>query len=102
MTPDQIAEFDEDEFRAFSSAVKDRIRVESWSHTEELLATAVEALWGLHARLAAGVPTVMVTGVGSPQAVTPYPRPDWLAPVGDGIPTITPRELAMRYSRKGR
>lgn len=91
-----MVDLDEDVFRAFSSAVVGRRREEQWSGIHELLATGVEALWGIRSRLSAGIPVVNVVGFGSVDGQR-YPRPSWVAQsTHDDIPTVTPRELAGR------
>jgi hypothetical protein len=78
LNPRAVADFDEDEFRSLDAAVRARERHASWTNVNEILATCVEALSAIHARLEAGIATVSVQHTKEIEEPEPYPRPEWV------------------------
>jgi hypothetical protein len=78
LSPRQVADLDEDEFIALQTAVEEREKDIAWGNLHEVVASAVEALWAILARLNGGIPTVNIRAVQKAEDTGPYPRPEWV------------------------
>ncbi len=80
----------------------------AWSQDTELLATAVELLQQILARLDAGVPVGLIKELSRPAEPPNIKRPDWVIPAagldpsaarGDEV-VMSPREFFASMSRR--
>lgn len=76
----------------------ERERIKSWTQTDELLATLVDAVNALRAELATGLPVVTVKKLKAPKQPDLYPRPEWVEDQSEGADVIEmrPRDLARK------
>lgn len=89
LDPRTVADLDEDEFRALIRSVEQRERSQAWGNLHEAMASAVEALWTIIARLDAGIPTVQVQKTRKPKDYGRYPRPSW-------VQGVKPKEIVFK------
>lgn len=105
MTPDAVADLDEDEFMALTDAVREREQQHEWGNLHEAVATVAEGIWDLHARLDAGIPVVMVQRNDQPREQDRYPRPTWIKDDeradDDGVIVVQHVSEALRLIRGG-
>ena len=68
-------------------------RRRSWTNDTELLASAVELLAAILARLNAGIPAVMVKKLSAPPTPARVKRPAWVGAPDDDTATVSPRDF---------
>lgn len=68
-------------------------RRRSWTNDTELLASAVELLAAILARLDAGILAVMVKKLSAPSTPARVKRPAWVGAPDDDTATVSPRDF---------
>lgn len=98
----EVADLDEDEFRALRAAVEDKQRMEAWTNLHEAVAASCEALWAILGRLDAGIPVVQIQKTTKPKDFGRFPRPSWVEPPPDEKElVVTSMADALRVMRGG-
>lgn len=88
----ELLELDDDDLEV----IGEECRAATWTQDTELLASILEMLAGVLARLNAGVPVVMQEKTGKVKPVR-VPRPDWLLPGEPAVTVVTPAEMFRRF-----
>jgi hypothetical protein len=65
------------------------------------MASTVEALWAILARLEAGIGVVQLKHTGKPKDLGEYPRPEWVGKSSGGEVVVTSVAEAIRIMRGG-
>lgn len=88
----ELLELDDDDLEV----IGEECLAATWTQDTELLASILETLAAIAARLNAGIPVVMQERAGKVKPVR-VPRPSWLPEPKPTVTTLTPAEMFQRF-----
>jgi len=88
----ELLELDDDDLEV----VGEECRAAMWTQDTELLASILEGVIAIAARLDAGIPVVLQEKTGKVKPIR-VPRPDWLRPAEPTTTVLTPAEMFRRF-----
>ncbi len=91
--PGFLLNLDEQQLAAVQEVAVEESRRRSWTNDTELLASVVDLLAAILARLNAGIPVGMVKKLSTPSTPTRVKRPVWTDDPDDDTATVSPRDF---------
>lgn len=103
-----LGEMSESQLVAVQEVALEEQQRRAWSQDTELLATAVELLQAILARLDAGIPVGLTKGLGKPAEPPTIKRPEWVKAPPEADPSVargdevvmSPREFFASMRRR--